>query len=628
MNPPQYIHSFLRKFFGETNRFQLEKINNPNDDQAKLKYWVDLLLQTDPQPTILPHWYLVNHQPQVDWYGIAFDERQLRDLSETFMAFVGPTYSNFRGQRATLNPHHPIEKAVQKLTAGKALKVKGNPKEIWSGLERLQKVQIRRPRRVTELPRPAGRVLRDFYMALQVRDRASAQKELQYLINQHCLDTLNLLFLQVQLLETDQNWKKLLSLPELPKLMQIRRPSAVTQALLTAIYRSELQQFEENNDPKGAFTHFREQIFPNYNPLLTVRAGSKRPEVLKLLMLSAVAGEPPRPALRDELLALSDLESSDFQYLQELATFLSKPTPPPIGDKLEQAEQLINGGEYDRAFTLLSSLSPSAKQVSLLLQCAYELQTLEAESQAISAFYQLEERDAFGSVCDLRTILESSPWNQNYLAQLQGNQPTETTIPNNWLEWLQLVKQTPDWERALYTARQGAEEWDVVQLLTQPGQIREFVQLLPQVKASVLHEALPYLLKSFQSDRNFPRREFSEIYYQFVLILADNTEGGDADLELLNQLVDNLFSLGINQKKYTQLVNQVLQLWTRIASPKKIDWALNFLDLLALYPCPAAQKREEFFHAISETLDRFSRRVEPQQWEIFRSLAKELQMES
>jgi hypothetical protein len=556
-----------------------------------------------------------------------FDERQLRDLSETFMAFVGPTYSNFRGQRATLDPHHPIEKAVQELTAGKALKVKGNPKEIWSGLERLQKVQIRRPRRVTELPRPTGRVLRDFYMALQVRDacgsvcdlRASAQKELQYLINQHCLDTLNLLFLQVQLLETDQDWKGLLNLPELPKLMQIRRPSAVTQALLTAIYRSELQQFEERNNPKGAITHFREQIFPNYNPLLTVRAGSKRPEVLKLLMLSAVAGEPTRPALRDELLAISNLEPPDYQYLQELATFLSKPTPPPIGDELEQAEGLINAGEYDRAFTVLSSLSPNAKQVSLLLQCAYELQTLEAESQAISAFYQLEERD--------RVILESSPWNQNYLAQLQGNQPTETTIPNNWLEWLQLVKQTPDWERAVYTARQGAEEWDVVQLLTQPGQIREFVQLLSQVKAPVLHEALPYLLKSFQSDRNFPRREFSEIYYQFVLILADNTEGGDADLELLNQLVDNLFSLGINQTKYTQLVNQVLQLWTRIASPKKIDWALNFLDLLALHPCPVAQKREEFFHATSETLDRFSRRVEQQQWETFRSLAKELQVQ-
>jgi hypothetical protein len=73
MNPPESIYQFLKEFFGETNRFQLDKINNPNDDQAKLKYWVDILLQTDPQPTILPHWYMINHQPQVDWYGIAFD---------------------------------------------------------------------------------------------------------------------------------------------------------------------------------------------------------------------------------------------------------------------------------------------------------------------------------------------------------------------------------------------------------------------------------------------------------------------------------------------------------------------------------------------------------------------------
>lgn len=616
MNSPQHIDEFLQQFFSKDNRFRLENINNPNDKQAKIKYWVDLLRQAEPKPTILPHWYVINEQDRVNWYGIAFDERQLRDLSEVLMAFVGPTYSDFRGQRATLDPNHPIERAVKRLTEGKALKLQGNPTNIWLGLERIQKVQLRRPRRVTEWPRPTGRVLRDFYIALQVRDRASAEQKLQYLINQHRFDALNLLFLRIQLLAAIEDWKELLELPELPKLMQARRPFAVTQALLTAIYCCELQEFEDCDDPNGAATHFRNRIFPNYNPLFTVRAGSKRPEVLKLLMLSAVAGEPPRPGLRDELLAISDLETSDYRYLQELATLFSDSTPSPIGNEIEQAEQLINAGEYDRAFSLLSSLSPSRTQVSLLLQCTYELQTLEAERKTIQAFYQLEERD--------RAILESSRWNQNYLAQLQGNQSTETAIPNNWLEWLQLVKESPNWERALYTARQGSEEWEVVHLLSEPGTIEEFVQLLNQVRQSILHEALPYLIKSFQSDPQFPRREFSDIYYQFLLILIDNTEGGDADLELLNQLVERLFSLGINHTNYTQLLEKVVQLWNRIASPKKINWALSFLDLLALYPCPVSEKRQEFFNATSETLNRFSRRVEQQQWDTFRSLAEEL----
>lgn len=62
----------------------------------------------------------------------------------------------------------------------------------------MRRVSERRVKRIAEFPRPTGRVLRDFYMALQAGDRPSAENSLQYLLDQHRLDALNLLFLRVQ----------------------------------------------------------------------------------------------------------------------------------------------------------------------------------------------------------------------------------------------------------------------------------------------------------------------------------------------------------------------------------------------------------------------------------------------
>ncbi|MHC5594829.1 MAG: hypothetical protein ACYTXC_02470 [Nostoc sp.] len=310
-------------------------------------------------------------------------------MSEDLMAFVGPTYSTFRGQRAQLNPQDPIELTVYKFTGGAAVKLCGQATDVWEALERMRQVSERRVKRVADIPRPTGRVLRDFYMALQAGDRIAAENSLQYLVDQHRLDALNLLFLRVQLLAELEQWNELLTLPELGNLLQVRRPFAVTQALLKAVYRTELQHFEDNNAPGSAVAYFQEVVFPRYNNLFAVRAGSKIPEVLKLFMLLAVGGEPTKPALRDELLAIAEVEETHRSYLQRLAALLTDATPNSEGDPLQQAEQLSKNGDFDQAFSLLCNAPSSKEKVRLLLQCAYELQTLAVEKAVLQAFDEL-----------------------------------------------------------------------------------------------------------------------------------------------------------------------------------------------------------------------------------------------
>jgi hypothetical protein len=625
------VRHFLEKFFGTANKLDLGKIERGEGNHAKISPWVERLTQKEPLPTVLPCW---RDTGNVDWYAIALSERQLRAISEELMAFVGPTYSTFRGQRAQLNRQDPVESAVYEFTNDIAIKFCGTDPDgratsIWDALERMRRVSDRRVKRIAEFPRPTGRILRDFYMALQAGDRYSAEKELQYLLDQHRLDALNLLFLRVQLLAELEQWNELLDLPELPNLLQVRRPFAVTQVLLQAVYRTQLQQFEQNNAPTSAVAYFREVVFSPYSNLFAVRAGSKLPEVLKLFMLLAVGGEPPQPALRDELLATPGIHESHRRYLQRLAALLPAATPPRQGEPLQQAEQLSKDGDYDQAFLVLNDAPPSKEKVRLLLQCAYELQTLAAQKAALQAFDELTPND--------QNALQKVRWNQNYLAQLRGSQdavtedtPSAESVPTNWLEWLSQLDKDPNWERALYVARQGSTEWDATSLLAEPGVVKKFAELLDKVGSkaeTVLNNALPYLLAFFQKDEQFPRREFLTLYNSLLELLVLSTEGGDADLVLFNELAIALLTLGIDRAKYIDIISHALDLWNQFAAPKTVDWVLDFIDVLVMYPCPVKETRSQLLFTTAETLRQFAGRIDEDQWRVFRSLVKDLKLE-
>jgi hypothetical protein len=621
------VRHFLKEFFGASNKFKLNQIEGDKGKHAKILPWVELLTKAEPQSTVLPYW----HGDIVDWYAIpstnGFSERQLRRLSEELIGFVGSTYSTFRGERAQLNQQDPVELAVYEFTRGAAFKICGKPTDVWEALERMRRVGERRVKRIAEIPQPTGRVLRDFYMALQAGDRIAAESSLRYLVDQHRLDTLNLLFLRVQLLAELAQWDELLTLPEFANLLQVRRPLAVTDALLKAVYCTKLQHFEDDNAPGSAVTYFQEVVFPHYSNLFTVRAGSQISEVLKLFMLLAVAGKPTNPALRDELLTIPQISASDTIYLQKLAAFLPDMTPVENIGELQQAELLSKNGDFDRAFSLLANVPPSLEKVRLLLQCAYELQTLAAEKAALQAFDELTIEE--------QTALLKIRLNQNVLTQLRGSQAA--AIPVNWIEWLLLLDKQPTWDRAVDIARQGATQWDINSLLIQPNaavstpnsNIAEFNELLNKIGSkseSILHECLPYLLQFFQRDEQFPRREFVSLYYWLLELLVISTQGGDVDLVLFNDLVQALLTIGIDVVKYTDMLKYALELWKEYASPKKIDWAIDLIDILVWHPSPVPEKRQQFLFAVAETMRRFQERIDEAQWQLFRNLVRDLQL--
>jgi hypothetical protein len=620
--------SFLEKFFGEENQLNLHDIESPKHPARVLVPWIKRLELG--LPTVLPY---KNHQ-DTTWYGIAQSERQLRGLEEYLTAFIGPTWSTFRGQQASLDPNNPVEAAITNFTEGRAFKFqgqlnnKGQSTEIWQALELMRQVIDHKVAPTSSTPRATGRVLRDFFMALQVGDRPAAESQLLYLQKHNRLDPSNLLFLKVRMLSELQEWQELLNLSELPDLLQTRRPNDVTQALIRAVYQKELKYFEQTNAVQSAVTYFHESVLPQYSSLYTARGNSHQPETLKSFMILAVGSRTPNANLCQELLLIPGLSKEDQAYLEQLSNLLSSnSTSPqtPTLNSLQQAEEAAQQLSWDEVLKFASPTPPSLGKTRLLFQVFYEVETLETHRAALQAYQELSPED--------QAILESTRLGRDCLKQLCNLEKPTNQIPDNWLSWLQELDKNPEWDIAVDIARQGEQEWNITQLLTENGAIQQFTNLLNSVGGNInteqsLANALPHLLGAFQNDEQYPRREFAPIYRYLIDLLVMTSEGGDPDLVLFNELVIALLQLGTNQHIYQEIIGYALDLWENYGSPAKIDWILDLINILVIQPCLDQDLRSQILFAAATTLQKFSDRIDDIQWNLFDALVRDLNIKT
>jgi hypothetical protein len=621
----------LRQFFSPPNRLGLERIEQADEDRGvgRFRRWIVPLRLPEPQATLLPCQRETGGP--VDWYAVAFNDQELRTLGEQLTAFVGPSYSHFRGERARLDVSDPVENAVLGMSRGRAFRVtapagKEAQADLWKALERMREVRARRQEREPETMQAAGRILRDFYLALRAGSRDGAENLLRLLRDRYDFGTWNLLFLRVQMLSDLGRWEELLALPQMGDLLRIRRPLAVTEALLTAVYHVELEVFEFRDDPSGAAEHFQSEIRPRYATLFAYRTGMRSPEVLKHFMLMAVSAASPDLELRDEILRAARLPVSEQRYLERLADLAPESPPPPMPlDRLVRAREAWAHGSYDVAFGEASNAPPSLDRARILLQCAYEMPALEVRSAAIEAVDNLTHEE--------REQLLGSRWAREFWTDLSGpgEEATAAGLPRNWIEWLERLNGGWDNDAAVEVARQGGEQWDVDALLDMPGGVQGLAERLmaacsPGQEAS-LRDALPHLLASVQRDPEWPRRDLLPLYNSLLFLLATTERGGRDELNLFNDILAAMLDLGMPSEQYRDVVGWGSELWERFPAPKNIDWVLDLLDLLAACPSPDKEVRLGLLQGVASSFRQFVGRdlkIQPQQWLLFRSRCKEL----
>ncbi|MBO3752591.1 hypothetical protein J5X84_41620 [Streptosporangiaceae bacterium NEAU-GS5] len=249
------IESFLAAFFGTGNSVSLT-----DDQTSALNQWLAPFLQVARQPSDIPIVLPRRTPTQPDRrlaYVIAWDPAHATLVAELLTAFVGPTYSYFDGLPATLDPDDPVERAIIDLVGPDTTFILRSPTAehesgAWRALRQMQSTVGRRPARNWHIPKPVGRLLGEFEVALAAGDNTASAAVLEQLAATGGLGGSNLNNLRIKRLARLGRDDELLGLPALADVTAADPPTPIRDAIFAALYNHSIAAALDRHDYDAA----------------------------------------------------------------------------------------------------------------------------------------------------------------------------------------------------------------------------------------------------------------------------------------------------------------------------------------------------------------------------------------
>ncbi|QCO97304.1 hypothetical protein FCN77_05700 [Arthrobacter sp. 24S4-2] len=232
---------FLETFFAAPNNVW------PNRDAlhpsaAYLKRFLRALAQKGEVPLVLPRkeagW------PAAEVYVVCWSRSHAGRMRGLLNAWVEHNWCDFDGRVAQLCKDDPIEASILSFAgSGTTYRLRppnpGAHQGLFRALGRMINAMEQRPSRVTQLPRPVGRLLRDFETSLASGQALTSLELLKTIEQSGGVSHENIAFLRLRrlgLLGADQ---ELLNSQLLGTIVSAEPPRLVREAILGAWYRSE-----------------------------------------------------------------------------------------------------------------------------------------------------------------------------------------------------------------------------------------------------------------------------------------------------------------------------------------------------------------------------------------------------
>ena len=172
------------------------------------------------------------------WYGFAPDARESRLLDEELQAWLAPPIGARPVRVGSEIGDDAVDIAACRIAPdGVLLRIdvaKAWRSDARANVRSLVDLWATAPVRQSDVPRPVGRVLREFYEALGARDRAAAQTAVEEIRSRGLLSAANVVFLRVQLIGTLGSPGEMRDDSELGGVSSLSRPPAVTGHLAEA----------------------------------------------------------------------------------------------------------------------------------------------------------------------------------------------------------------------------------------------------------------------------------------------------------------------------------------------------------------------------------------------------------
>ncbi|TCP53871.1 hypothetical protein EV586_105217 [Tumebacillus sp. BK434] len=591
-------------------------------EQNELMYFTSRIAQDPPQPTILPFKPLDGNR--VYWYGVAFSEEDMQWLGEQLQSFIGVSYSDFQGRRAVPNPSLAFDQMVNGLTEGRYYRFHGNSAEITATVVLMGQLWRKgKSSQKVDVSKTVGRLLRDFYVAVQVGQRSSAEELLNELKARHYVNADNLLFLRVHMLTGMEKWDEVVQLRQMGTLLALKRPQRVTESLIQAVYHHFLAKWE--HQPAKVLDVFRDEVWPQFGALYTHRGQMQSPEALKSFMLRAVAVQPVQLLLCNEILATPSLDAKDRQFLEAVSQFLPQELPPHHMTEMEKAQADFSIGSYESALRWLKPTRCNLEAVQYGIQIAFKLRTTEAREYVSEMMGQLsvEEHQQLKSSKTLQSLLEQI---------FPANDTEEEAPPSGWLDWLERVEnqQQVKFFDLVYL---NPADWPEGELLNSADHMQRFIDGMDRCfnkkeTQDLVFSAVPHALELLKRDPRWPNERLQPVYLKLIEWIILSTNGHVNDFYLLYELTEGLLKTNISDSVYETVLYAAVDMFTDYGDFPHLNWAMEYLEMIFLNQCPRRELRVEYLQLITEKFRQYKRHVSYTQWELLKLLYQDFGMEA
>lgn len=634
MRPLHPVTSFLEQFFGEGNAIKWSEVQNSSPSssiRAALEPWIKRAEQ-GASPLILPRVYPSTNQTA--WYVICTDSREARSIRESLLAFVGPTYSTFNGELATLGDTDAIDQLCEQNYGSLvfrlpivASKDRGKVNEL---LGKLIEFRERESARSVTTVKPVGRLLRDLEMAILASNEESAWAIYAEIRSRGRLSATNLTFLQVRIHGAFERWAELVLLPNLNDLLQVRRPRRVSDQIAQAVYHHFLGKPEIEGRAEKAIGTYRSTV-QRYQNLVKSVESLHSPEAVKLALVAAVGDDPPRVSAAKQIAEHKAL-ADDQGWVNELLDRLPVDTESKVEKVAEVAvsynlaEAKYNENDFGSALKLYLGQSPSYQTVCRVLETAVEVDSPHAAEQALA--YLSSAPDEIGGQVLGRRVCEN---HIEFLSRIVGSDDQgEIKEIKSFQEWFEFIDNSEKLDNALEVLEYGISEW-LSDSNTDPQTVADGLTRSRVGKQAVLvRNAIPKFIKALFEGRS-ASRGYKPIYNSILELLIYDESVGSDDLVVVEQLTEAILTTAPSHESgnndFAFAVEITTHLWETLAGPRHFDWVLSMLDLQI--DCGAQQHASltPVLASICEKSRLWARRISEDQWNLLDLLASDLSLQ-
>ena len=626
--PSDDPQTFLKAFFGAGNSIQWDDYENaaPTDAvRVYLEPWVQRFVKKE-SPFLLPR--VDSSSKQTTWYVLCSHPREARSMRESLLAFIGPTYSKFNGELATLDLKDSIDDLCQSTFGSLVFRLpiiqNDDRTKVGQLLTTLIDYRNRESGRTLDAVKPIGRLLRDLEMAILAKNAQSAWAVYGEIRSRGRLSATNLAFLQVRILGEFEQWAEMLLLPNLNDILQVRRPKKISDQIAHAVYQHHLIKYERAGDATQALDTYRGTA-KRFQNLVRSTAGLQSSDAIKFALVSAVAADPPKRELAEQLARHAAIAADAAWADALLATMPAPEVVSEAATEYEVADVRYSENNFDEALALYLKQSPTRRSVHRVLETAVEVDTRQSAEDAL-AYLSSASEEIRAQVLGRRVCTGHIETLSGILGQDSDGQPKQIY---SLVEWFEFVDAGEVIETASDVLEYGLSEWASSSSFDASQIAQELKKSRSGKPSEIIRNAVPTFIRALLVDRS-PSREFKPIYNALTeLLIYDESVGAD-DLAAVEQLSEATLTTAPSHEAahndFAFAAEIAVHLWETIAAPRHFDWILSMLDLLIDAGAQQHTSLTPILAAIAESSRLWSRRISDDQWSLLELLATDLNL--